>query len=400
MVETFRTTSCTLEDFSRHYDNTTNQTLFLLLSTNMTKTPDITIIGGGVIGLLTAREFFKAGATVTVIDKNQLGQESSWAGGGILLPLYPWRQAEAITRLAIQSLSLYPALAAQLLAETHKDPEWNPCGLLITQNPDINAAIDWCNTNQIAFQPAGAEFFNDHDTHPVDPLWLPEIAQARNPRLVKSLKQDLVNKGVTLIEHCDAQGIRLDKNRITALNTTLGQFAVNQVIIAAGAWTGQLFQQFFPEISGEAPKIVPVKGQMLVFDAKPETLRTMVLDRDQYLIPRLDGKILAGSTVEQDGFNKTTSTEARERLSGFALKLLPALKNAPLIHHWAGLRPGTEHGIPYIDKHPEICNLSINAGHFRNGLVMGPASAQLMVDLILNRPTAVDPEPYRLDRLG
>jgi glycine oxidase len=88
------------------------------------------------------------------------------------------------------------------------------------------------------------------------------------------------------------------------------------------------------------------------------------------------------------------------RLTDFALIFLPAIKKAPLLHHWAGLRPGTEQGIPYIDKHPNITNLSINAGHFRNGLVMGPASAQLMVDLILNRPTAVDPKPYQLNRSG
>ena len=372
--------------------------MFLPLPTSMTKTPDITIIGGGVIGLLTAREFFNAGATVTVIDKNLLGQEASWAGGGILLPLYPWRQANAITRLAIQSLSLYPVLAAQLISETHLDPEWTPCGLLITKNPDITAAVDWCNTNKIAFQHAGTEFFNDLDTTPENPLWLPEIAQARNPRLVKSLKQDLINKGVTLLEHCELTSIALAQNRITSINTTTGQFTVNQLVISAGAWTGQLFRKLFPGIMGDAPKIAPVKGQMLLFDAKPEILRTMVLDGDQYLIPRRDGKILAGSTVEQDDFNKSTTTAARDRLSEFALKLLPALKNAPLIHHWAGLRPGTEHGIPYIDKHPEICNLSINAGHFRNGLVMGPASAQLMVDLILGRPTAVAPEPYQLSR--
>src|SRR5664279_4080174 len=156
----------------------------------MTTTPDITLIGGGIIGLLTAREFIKAGATVAVIDKNRLGQESSWAGGGILLPLYPWRQADAITRLTIQSLTLYPVLAAQLIAETRLDPEWTPCGLLITKNPDITAAIDWCNANHITFQRAGADFFNDLDTTPDNPLWLPGIAQARNPRLVKSLKQD------------------------------------------------------------------------------------------------------------------------------------------------------------------------------------------------------------------
>ena len=364
----------------------------------MTTTSDITIIGGGVIGLLTAREIFKAGATVTVIDKNLLGQEASWAGGGILLPLYPWRQADAITRLAIQSLRLYPVLAGQLVAETDVDPEWYPCGLLITKNPDITAAVGWCKTNNIVFQTPGADFFKDLNTAPDNPLWLPEIAQARNPRLVKSLKQDLINKGVSLIEHCEVTGITLNKNRITAINTTKGQFAVNQLIISTGAWTGQLFQRLFPEIAGTAPKISPVKGQMLLFETKAETLRTMVLDGDQYLIPRRDGKILAGSTVERDDFNKTTTAAARNQLTEFALNLMPSLKKAPIIHHWAGLRPGTEHGIPYIDRHPEISNLSINAGHFRNGLVMGPASAQLMVDLILNRPTAVAPEPYQLSR--
>lgn len=356
--------------------------------------PDITIIGGGIIGLLTAREFFKAGATVTVIEKNLLGQESSWAGGGILLPLYPWRQPDAITRLVLQSLKLYPALAAQLNTETMIDPEWNPCGLLITKSPDITAAVDWCTANNISFQQAGTDFFNTLNTTPDNPLWLPEIAQARNPRLVKSLRQDLINKGITLIEHCELKAITLENNCITAINTTSGRFAVNQLIISAGAWTGQLFQQLFPTIA--TPRIFPVKGQMLLFDAKPETLKFMVLDGDQYLIPRRDGKILAGSTVEQDDFNKTTTTEAEDRLHAFALNLLPSLKNFPVVKHWAGLRPGTEHGVPYIDKHPEIDNLCINAGHFRNGLVMGPASAQLMVDLVLNHPTAVAQEPYKL----
>lgn len=362
----------------------------------MTENPDITIIGGGIIGLLTAREFCLAGATVMIIEKNLLGQESSWAGGGILLPLYPWRQANAITRLVIQSLKLYPELASQLITETDIDPEWNPCGLLITKNPDVAAAINWCNINNISFQKAGADFFNALDTSPDNPLWLPEIAQARNPRLVKSLKQDLINKSVTICEHSELKTLTLAKNRVTTIRTTTGQFIVNQLIISAGAWTGRLFQQLFPAIVKNAPKITPVKGQMLLFDAKPDTLPYMVLDNDEYLIPRRDGKILAGSTVEKDDFNKTTTTEARDQLTDFAFNLMPSLKNFPLIKHWAGLRPGTVHGVPYIDKHPEIANLGINAGHFRNGLAMGPASAQLMVDLVLNRPPAIAPEPYKL----
>jgi glycine oxidase len=361
----------------------------------MIKSPDITIIGGGIIGLLTAREFFNAGATVTIIEKNSLGQESSWAGGGILMPLYPWRQADAITRLTIQSLSLYPALAAQLLANTHKDPEWTQCGILITKNPDYAEAVNWCKTNNIPFEAAGSHFFNALNTIPDHPLWLPTIAQARNPRLVKSLRQDIVNKGITLIEQCELIDVILDKNRITHIKTSTGLLSVQQLIISAGAWTGSLFKQLFPELF-YAPNVAPVKGQMLLFDAQPETLSSMVLDGDHYLIPRRDGKILAGSTVEHDGFNKSTSLTAKERLADFALTLLPGLKKMPLIHHWAGLRPGTQEGVPYIDQHPEIVNLSINAGHFRNGLIMGPASAQLMVDLILKRPTSVDPEPYQL----
>ncbi|MGR8979896.1 MAG: NAD(P)/FAD-dependent oxidoreductase [Gammaproteobacteria bacterium] len=362
----------------------------------MTSTTDITIIGGGIIGLLTARELLLAGASVTVIEKNRVGQESSWAGGGILLPLYPWRQSDAITRLVVQSFKLYPILASQLTEETGLDPEWLPSGLLITKNPDLPAALNWCRTNAVRYEPAGPNFFDGIHTAPENPLWLPDIAQTRNPRLAKSLQKDIVLKGARIKENCEIQSLFLDKNRITGIETSCGRVAVDQLILSTGAWTGQLFRKLFPELNRSAPEISPVKGQMLLFEAHPDTLPYMVLDGDHYLIPRKDGKILAGSTVEQDDFNKTTSAEARERLAAFALNLLPVLKNFPVIGHWAGLRPGTEHGIPYIDRHPDIVNLSINAGHFRNGLAMGPASAELMADLILNRPSKVSPEPYRI----
>jgi glycine oxidase len=364
----------------------------------MTTSTDITLIGGGIMGLLTAREFYNAGATVTVIDKGMMGNESSWAGGGILLPLYPWRQKQAITPLVKQSLGLYPALASQLSEATGIDPEWNPCGLLITQNPDISAACDWCKHNKIVFE--GAENRLDGlGTTPVHPLYLPRIAQIRNPRLIKSLIQDLLQKGVTLIENCQLNAIHLDNKRVNSIGTNLGTLPIKELIITAGAWTAGLMAQFFPSIRDNRPQIAPVKGQMLLYAAKPDTLRTIVLDGEHYLIPRLDGHILAGSTVEADTFDKTTTSGAKNQIGNFALKLLPALKDYPLARHWAGIRPGTPYGVPYIDRHPEINNLSINAGHFRNGLAMAPASAQLMVDLILGRPTSVDPGPYRLDRL-
>lgn len=351
------------------------------------------------MGLLTAREFFNAGINVTIIDKGPLGKESSWAGGGILLPLYPWRQKRAITQLVIQSLGLYPALASQLFEETGIDPEWNPCGLLITQNPDIAAARDWCNHNKIVYEDADKALLAGLDTTPVHPLWLPHIAQIRNPRLIKSLKQDLLQKGVRMIENCQVNAIHLNNNRIQSIDTSVGNLPVGELIISAGAWTASISEQLFPGIRANKPQISPVKGQMLIFAAKTDTLNTIVLDGDQYLIPRRDGNILAGSTVEQSAFDKTITPQAKDQISDFALKLLPALKDYPILKHWAGLRPGTPDGVPYVGKHPEISNLSINAGHFRNGLAMAPASAQLIADLILNRPSSVNPEPYRLDRL-
>ncbi len=366
----------------------------------MTSSSDITLIGGGALGLLTAREFYAAGATVTVIDQGFMGKESSWAGGGILLPLYPWRQHHAISDLVKQSFSLYPALATELIDDTGINPEWHPCGLLITQNPDCVAARDWCNHYGVAYQPANNAMLAGLNTTPNHPLWLPDIAQIRNPRLIKSLKQDLLQKGVRLIENCEVSGINLDQGKIKSVSTSAGNLAINQLIITAGAWTAKVIDQLLPSLRADKPKIAPVKGQMVLFAAEPDTLKTIVLDGEHYLIPRRDGHILAGSTVEQnEAFDKTPTPAGKTELGEFALNLLPSLKNFPLVNHWAGLRPGTPNGIPYIDKHPEIENLSINAGHFRNGLAMAPASAQLIADLILDRQTSINPEPYRLDRL-
>ncbi|WP_374088649.1 glycine oxidase ThiO [Methylomicrobium lacus] len=366
----------------------------------MTQHSDITLIGGGIIGLLTARELHRAGARVTLIEKNRIGQESSWAGGGILLPLYPWRQPHAISRLVIRSHALYPLLAEQLLKETQLDPEWTPCGLLIVKNPDLQAAIDWCEHYAMRYETPGQAFFNDLHTETDHPLWLPDIAQARNPRLVKSLRQDLINKGIKIIEDCELLTTSLQQGRISTIDTTQGRFPVEQLVVSAGAWTGQLFSRLFPgQPATHAPVIAPVKGQMLLIEAQPDTLTHMVLDQDRYLIPRRDGKILAGSSVEHDQFDKTPSAEVYDQLKDFAFALMPKLKQFPIIKHWAGLRPGTEHGVPYIGRHPEIENLFINAGHFRNGLAMGPASAELLADLILERTPRVAPEPYQFSSL-
>ena len=362
----------------------------------MLSIPDITFVGGGVTGLLSARLFSMAGAEVTIIDMNEIGQESSWAGGGILLPLYPWRQADAISQLTIPSIAAYPELAQTLIESTGLDPEYIVSGLLMTQLTDLGKAQAWCQTYSIDSCSATVEHqicfpqINDQS------LYLPAIAQARNPRLLKSLKQDLKQRGVKIIEHCNIEKVTLKNNHITEIASESEVFSVNQLVITAGAWTANLWKQLLANNAEKQPDIFPVKGQMLIFDAPINTLDTIVLENDHYLIPRRDGKILCGSTVESAGFDKTTSAQAKQSLATFARQLFPVLESAPIIHHWAGLRPGTQQGIPYIDKHPEINNLAISAGHFRNGFAMGPASAQLLYELITNQVTTLDQTLYQL----
>jgi len=356
---------------------------------------DILIIGGGISGLLVARELRLAGRDVTIIDKSQAGRESSWAGGGILLPIYPWRQPSAISDLVIHSLKKYPALNRELLEATGIDPEWSPCGMLICKNPDFDDVIAWCRQRGIGYQEPPAERLEGLQTELQRPLWLPEIAHIRNPRLLKSLKAYLRQLGVGFIENTEISHIEIKNQHIVRVDTSRQSFSIRQLIICTGAWTADFLQDHLPEATLSLP-IQPVKGQMLLFDAQPDTLPHMVLDGDEYLIPRRDGKILAGSTVEPVGFDKATTAEAREKLYAFATGLLPSLKQYPVCEHWAGLRPGTPDGIPFIGRHPTIANLGINAGHFRNGLVMGPASAELLADLILERPPAIAPVPYAL----
>jgi glycine oxidase len=362
----------------------------------MTRVPDILVIGGGIAGLLTAREFVTAGYATTLIEKQKVGREASWAASGILSPLYPWRQPESIMPLCLASSAIYPQLARELKEATGIDPEWNQCGMTILEAP-AEETLTWCKNNAIQacrLEPAEASRLipqSGMTTSPV--LWLPEIAQIRNPRLIAALRIDLTNKGAQLLEDTEALQLRLDKRRIKQVRTNRGTYSAGEIVIAAGAWSKTLVCAFPPR-----PDIIPVKGQMLLYKARPGLLEPILLYNDQYLVPRRDGHILVGSTVEFSGFDKTTTSEAKLRLELFARQVLPVLASSSLVDQWAGLRPGSPSGVPYIGRHPDISNLSFNCGHFRNGFGMAPASARLLIDLLEERAPSLAPEPYAVGR--
>lgn len=354
----------------------------------------ILVIGGGAIGLLTARELATAGAHVTLIERGETGRESSWAGGGILSPLYPWRYADSLTALARWSQARYTDLCRELQMASGVDPECLPSGLLILDPEERADALAWAKAHQSRMEriePADLAELEPALSHTTDgALWLPEIGQVRNPRFARALRR-AVEAQVEVREHEEVSELRVTAGRIQGVRTRQGILEADQVVVCAGAWTATLLAQL-----GAAPAVEPVRGQMMVFLTQPGQIRHIVLYRDRYIIPRQDGHVLIGSTLEYTGFDKSTTAEAKEQLYRAAGTLFPLLRHSPIEHHWAGLRPGSPNGIPYIGAHPQVEGLYFNAGHFRNGVVTGPASARLVADLMLNRPPILDPTPYAL----
>ncbi|UQY36130.1 glycine oxidase ThiO [Pseudomonas fulva] len=355
---------------------------------------DVIVIGGGIIGLLSAYLLAGAGKRVVLVDRGTVGGEASWAGGGIVSPLYPWRYSQAVTALAHWSQDYYPGLGTRLLAHTGVDPEVHVTGLYWLDLDDQAEALDWARRERRALHEVPVE--SAYVQVPVlgagfeRAIYMPGVANVRNPRLVKALRAALQGlPDVTLLEHSPVLQFVRDGERIIGVRTADGEMLAEQVVVAAGAWSGEVLQSL-----GLALPVEPVKGQMILFKCAEDFLPSMVLAGGRYAIPRRDGHILVGSTLEHAGFDKTPTGEALASLRASAETLLPALRDAEVVGHWAGLRPGSPEGIPFIGEVPEHPGLWLNCGHYRNGLVLAPASCQLLADLMLGREPIIDPAPY------
>ena len=356
--------------------------------------PECIVVGGGVIGLLTARQLFLAGVDVLLLEKGPLGGESSWAGGGIVSPLYPWRYNDAVNVLAERSKKIYPELTKTLLSETGSDCELINSGLFTVTDKD-NEIINWAKTWSV-----DARFITDYETiHKIENsvgdavdkgIWMPDILQIRNPKFVKALKASFEHHAIPYLEHCEVEEIITANNKVSGVRTKQQTVLADKVIIASGAWSAQF------SVTQSSVDVVPVKGQMIMYKGEPDQVKRIVLSEGHYIIPRQDGRILAGSTLEKIGFDKTISSSALDELHQAAVELVPLLDKLTVERQWAGLRPGTEQGIPYICQHDDIDGLYVHAGHFRNGIVLGAASAELMADIVLARQPWCDTAPYTM----
>ena len=327
------------------------------------------------MGCLTALALVERGCQVTIVERNviaaQTSGESSWAGAGILFPLLPWMYKDAVNQLAMAGAQLYPALCQRLLDETGIDPEYTQSGMQILPPFDETSAMNWCESYQISI----AKNANG--------LFLPTIAQVRPPNLLKALRQMLIQNGVKLIENTQLEPLK-NVNNIDGWRTNSGAvLEADAYVVTSGAWSFELLKDTAAKLD-----IKPMRGQILLYDLSnqpaSEIPKNIIYSNGFYLVPRRDGLLLAGSTLEDVGFDTRTTEDVKKDLKTKAESILPSLKHASIRKHWSGLRPGTPDNLPTIASHPTIKNLYLNTGHFRYGLTMAPASAERMAKLICN----------------
>lgn len=327
------------------------------------------VIGGGVIGLFTARALLARGFGVTVIEAAGAGRSASWAAGGILSPLPPWGADPAVWALAADSIGAYPAICAELLENTGIDPQWTASGLWVGDADD--GRQPWL---EVQAKPSESRVVPVHG-EPTRGTLLPWVAQLRSPRLMQALIADFRRRGGSLLEH---QGPLRWQHRgpvVQAVVTADGQrHAAATYVLAAGAWSAAL-----ADLLGVATPVQPVRGQMLLIRAGLSSLPHILLQGDRYLIPRRDGRIVVGSTVEYCGFDAGTTGEAASELLRFAQGLVPGLSVADIEAQWSGLRPMAPGGVPLIGRLGRFDNVWQNCGHYRNGITLAPASAEWLL---------------------
>ncbi|MDP3607541.1 MAG: FAD-dependent oxidoreductase [Methylophilus sp.] len=347
----------------------------------------VVVVGGGIVGCITAMMLRQRGWQVTVVERNiiaaQTSGEASWAGAGIIFPLLPWCYQDPVNKLALEGASRYPGLAEQLHSETGIDPECLRSGMLVQPPFDLETALAWCKRNNVVAKLQGEELF------------LPDVLQVRNPRLLQALKAWLEQHQVTLKEQTQLLPLPEleigEQGQLKRWQTTTGEILeADMFIVTSGAWSFDLLKH-----TALSLEIKPMRGQMLLYQL-PKPITNHIIYRDGfYMVPRKDGYLLAGSSLEDVGFDTGVTDTMRTEMQTKAEAILPQLKNASVIKHWSGLRPGTPHNIPTIGQHPHISNLYLNTGHFRYGVTMAPASAALVTALMCGDSPNMDATVYQ-----
>lgn len=347
---------------------------------------DVIIVGGGVIGLSIARQAHRAGmGRIAVIERGKVGREASWAAAGMLAPNAENESADDFYRLCDASRRMYPSFAEELAAETGIDVELDRTGTLyasFTEDDSRHLATRYERQLEASIP---VERVSRDDVLRAEPqmservlaaLYFPNDWQVENRRLITALETSIKAAGVTVLEGADARQLIVEGTRVKGVDVGGTPICAASTVIAAGAWTSLIAvgKQAFPVA------VKPIRGQMIAYRPPINFARHVIYSPRGYVVPRADGRILAGATVEDVGFDKHVTGEAVLDLGNAASEIFPALDGLTPVEKWAGLRPFAGDGLPVIGPLPGYQGLILAAGHYRNGILLAPITARLVAD--------------------
>jgi glycine oxidase len=353
---------------------------------------DVIVIGGGIIGLSLSIELRKRGASVLVVERGEPGREASYAAGGMLVDCQIETPA-ALQPLATASARMYPEFVHELQIESGMCIDLRDQGAIVFPPP------------QYVHERPG---FTVEDLAKLLPAPLaerePELADFNRPAfylkersveprgLTAAALQTAKRRGVDISSGDEVTAVNLSDGQVSGVATKKTAFLAPKVVNCAGAWSGQIAPHAFPTR--------PVKGQMLCLASPSRSLVKHVIRAPEvYLIPRSDGRIVVGTTVEEAGFDKRTDVATIQRLHRAAIALIPELRNAKILEDWAGLRPGTPDSLPILGA-TSTPGYYVATGHFRDGILLAPITAQIMAEVITGTNCNYDLKPFSPDRFS
>ncbi len=347
------------------------------------KTWDVIIIGGGIIGLSLAIALRKRGATVLVVERGEPGHEASHAAGGMLVDC-PLETPAPLQALATASARLYPEFAHELEVESEMKIDLRDQGTIWFPTAEHlnHAKTAACLPASLAeLEPALVEANRDRPA-----VYLKE--RSVDPRALSAAAwKTAKNRGVDFSSGDEVTAVTVAEGRARGVTTIKTVFHGTKIVNCAGAWSGQISSG---QIAPHAFPTRPVKGQMLCLVMPSRTLLKHVIRAPEaYLIPRSDGRLLVGTTVEEAGFDKRTDLATIQRLNKAAIALVPKLGEARILESWAGLRPGTPDALPILGE-TSTPGYYVATGHFRDGILLAPITAEVMTAVIEARSPEYD----------
>jgi glycine oxidase len=362
----------------------------------------VAVVGGGIIGLSLAWRLAAEGASVVVLERGQVGGQATGAAAGMLAPLAEASASSPFVDLGLASLDLYPKVVAALREETGLDAELHGPGMLRVALSDAEAATletawTWQQTVGLPL-----EWLDGGAAHRVEPALSPSVCAAvlspterhvEPRRLARAFALAAGRRGVEIREGTAVTGFETRGTRLTAVITDSTRVSCGTAVLAGGAWVAESAARL-----GVPLPVLPVRGQILALTCMPPPTRHTIYARAGYLVPKADGRVVVGATEDDAGFDARPTAGGLAALLGMAPTLVPALASAPFESAWAGLRPATVDRLPLLGPLPGWENVTVAAGHFRNGILLAPISADRLASQILHGE--LDPllEPFRPDR--